>query len=61
VLGCASDDAMLGVRSRKLQDGVHPGGDPGNAQALAVQGGGQAVAAAPVGQPGPADLPVVAA
>ena len=61
VLGGAGDDVMLDVRSGKLKDRVQPGGDLADVPAPAVQGGGQAVPAAPVGQPGPPDLPVVAA
>ena len=44
-----------------FEDRVQAGRDPGDVPPLAAQGGSQAVAAAAVGEPGPADLPVVAA
>ncbi len=40
---------------------MQAGRDSRDLQALTAEGGGQAVPAAPVGEPGPADLPVVAA
>jgi hypothetical protein len=52
---------MLHARSGQFEDGLQARGDAGDVQALAAQGGGQAVPAAPVGEPGPADLPVVTA
>ena len=46
---------------RQFEDRVQAGGDPGDVASLAGQRGGQPVAAAAVGEPGAADLPVVAA
>jgi len=61
LLAGAGDDGTLEARSGKFEHRMQTGGDPGDLQALAAEGGGQAVPAAPVGEPGPADLPVVAA
>ena len=61
MLAGAGDDGTLEVRSGKFKHRLQAGGDSGDVQALAAHGGGQAVPAAPVGEPGPADLPVVAA
>jgi len=55
------DDGVFGVRSGKFDDRVQVRGYSGDLQPLITQGVGQAIPAAPVGQPGPADLPVVAA
>ena len=52
---------VLQARPGQFEDRVHARGDPGDPQALTAQGGGQAVPAAAVDEPGPADLPVVAA
>jgi hypothetical protein len=61
VLASPGDGGALGVRPGKFQDRVQARGDAGDPLALPGQGGGQAVPAAAVGEPGPADLPVVAA
>ncbi len=55
------DDGTLEARSGKFKHRMQTGGDSRDLQALAAEGGGQAVPAVPVGEPGPADLPVVAA
>ena len=61
MLAGTGDDGTLEVRSGKFEHRLQARGDSGDVQALAAQDGGQAVPAAPVGEPGPADLPVVAA
>jgi len=61
VLGGAVDELALSLRAGQVQDRVQAGRDPGDVPSLAAQRGRQAVAAAPVGQAGAADLPVVAA
>jgi hypothetical protein len=61
MLAGPGDDGTLDIRSGKFEYRVQARGDAGDLQPPAAQGGGQAVPAAPVGEPGPADLPVVAA
>jgi hypothetical protein len=61
MLAGPGDDGVFGVRSGKFEDRLQARGYPGDLQPLIAQGGGQPVPAAPVDQPGPADLPVVAA
>ena len=57
VLAGPGDELALDVGLGKFEDRVQAGRDPGDVPPLAVQGGGQAVAAAAVGEPGAADLP----
>ncbi len=61
VPGSPVDELPLGVRAGQFEDRVQAGGDPADVPLLAAQGGRQAVTAAAVGEPGAADLPVVAA
>src|SRR6185312_3874390 len=61
VLAGSGKGGMLQARLGQVEDRVHARGDPGDPQALTAQGDGQPVPAAPIGEPGPADLPVVGA
>jgi hypothetical protein len=61
VPGGPGDELPLGVGPGQFEDRVQAGGDPADMASLAAQGGGQPIAATAVGEPGAADLPVVAA
>src|ERR1039457_959229 len=59
------DHVVLEIRPGKIKHSVQPRGDAADVRSLAVgssagQHGGEAIPATAVGQPGPADLPVVA-
>ena len=59
VLGGAGDQVPLDTGPAQFEDCLQARGDPADVPPPAVQCGGQAVAAAAVGEPGAADLPVV--